>query len=229
MALILALETSTKSCSVTLAKGSEVLSVREATSDQYIHSEKLHVFIDEVMKEANCSFKDLQAVAVGKGPGSYTGLRIGVSAAKGLCFAIKIPLIAEDGLRLLVHQFLSEKEIQPDEIIIPMLDARRMEVYCSVHNSTGKRLSEIEAKVIDENSFAELKSKRIHLLGDGAAKCKELLKEPRFKYHSLEFPSSTTLALLAQAKFENKAFEDVAYFEPFYLKDFVAGKPKRLL
>lgn len=229
MALILNLETSTKNCSVALAENGQVLSLIEESSDQYIHSEKLHNFIEKALKQAGKTADQLEAVAVGKGPGSYTGLRIGVSAAKGFCFALDVPLISEDGLQILVSDFVKNQKVARGEFIISMLDARRMEVYCSVFDHMGKRLSDIEARIIDENSFADLEAPRIHLMGDGAAKCREILSAKRFVVHSLEFPSASALAPIAAQKFEQGQFEDVAYFEPFYLKDFVAGKPKPLL
>lgn len=230
MALILNLETSTKNCSVALADNGQVIECIEESSDQYIHSEKLHVFIDQVLKEAKATPQDLGAIAVGKGPGSYTGLRIGISAAKGFAYTLSIPLISMDGLQLLTERLLQEEApIKEGDIIIPMIDARRMEVFCAVYNYTGQRQTEIEAKVIDETSFSELQSNTIHLLGDGSDKCRETLRESRFQYHSLEYPSAKELSKLSYSKFLNKEFEDTAYFEPFYLKDFIAGKPKKLL
>lgn len=229
MALILNLETSTKNCSVAVGNEEGILSFREESSEQYIHSEKLHVFIQEAMQEAGCDFADLQAVAVGKGPGSYTGLRIGISSAKGFCYGLNLPLISVDGLQTLVSEFLDEHSLEENEVLIPMLDARRMEVYCATHNHRGERQSEIEALVIDENSFSDLKVEKIHLIGDGAEKCKEVLIDPRFVLHDLKYPSAQSLNVLGQQHFIQQQFEDVAYFEPFYLKDFVAGKPKKLL
>ncbi len=229
MALILNLETSTKSCSVALGRGDEILAFREESSDQYIHSEKLHVFIEEVLKEAKVAYDDLRAIAVGMGPGSYTGLRIGVSAAKGFCFALGIPLISADGLQILTDDFIATHKVKRGEAIIPMLDARRMEVYCVVHDYKGERKKDIEAKVIDEDSFSKIKSSKIHLIGDGAEKCKEVLSDERFVFHELQYPSAKALNNIAQQHFAAKKFRDVAYFEPFYLKDFVAGKPKKLL
>ncbi len=229
MALILNLETSTKSCSVALGRGDQILAFREESSDQYIHSEKLHVFIEETLKEAKVTFKNLKAIAVGMGPGSYTGLRIGISAAKGFCYALEIPLISVDGLQVLVDDFIAKTKVKRGEVVIPMLDARRMEVYCAVHDYKGERKQDIEAKVIEANSFIKLKAPKIHLIGDGAEKCKGVLTDERFVFHDLKYPSAMALNQIAQQHYANRRFRDVAYFEPFYLKDFVAGKPKRLL
>lgn len=229
MALILSLETSTKSCSVALCRGSEVLAFREESSDQYIHSEKLHVFMEETLKEAHVSYNQLEAIAVGMGPGSYTGLRIGISAAKGLCYALQLPLLSVDGIQVLAHEFALKHKPDAKDIIIPMLDARRMEVYCAIHNNLGERVQDIEARVIDSEAFADVDAHHIHLLGDGAEKCKAVLTDSRFKIHDIQYPSARTLNTIAQQHLIAGNFRDVAYFEPFYLKDFVAGKPKKLL
>lgn len=229
MAIILSIETSSKNCSVCLSKDGETLMLKEAQSDQYIHSEKLHVFIEEAVKESKLTFDQIEAVAVTKGPGSYTGLRIGVSAAKGLCFSLQIPLIAVDSLKVLAHQFLIQSNIDSTDLVIPMIDARRMEVYCAVYNSDGDITRPIEAKIIEENSFENILASKIHLLGDGALKTKDILGTEKFEYHNMDYPSAQTLSLLASEKMKNNDFEDVAYFEPYYLKNFVAGKPKKLL
>jgi len=229
MALILSIETSTKNCSVALAENGKVLSLKEETSDQYIHSEKLHVFIKECMAKAGRELKELSAVAVGKGPGSYTGLRIGVSAAKGLCYALGLPLISENGLAILTNDFLAKNTLGENEIIMPMIDARRMEVYTAAFDGRGKALNSIEAMVIEEGTNLYPDFSKIHLLGDGSEKCKAVLASDRYVFHNIEFPSAAALAAIAQAKFDNQDFEDMAYFEPFYLKDFIAGKPKKLL
>ncbi|MGB0175684.1 MAG: tRNA (adenosine(37)-N6)-threonylcarbamoyltransferase complex dimerization subunit type 1 TsaB, partial [Owenweeksia sp.] len=193
MALILALETSTKNCSVALAEGDKILASREESSNQYIHSEKLHLFIQETLSSAGCSAKKLEAVAVGKGPGSYTGLRIGVSAAKGLCYALHIPLIAMDGLNILAQGFAEQNHPGETELILPMLDARRMEVYTAVFDHKAQRQSPIEAKVLEEGCFADLVSETIHLIGDGAEKAKSVLPEERFQLHDMPYPSAKIL------------------------------------
>lgn len=229
MALILNFETSTKNCSVALADGGKVLSIIEESSDQYIHSEKLHVFIEKCMWNAGRKLSELDAVAVGKGPGSYTGLRIGVSAAKGLCYALSIPLISENGLTIMAHDFLQNNSLGESAEVIPMIDARRMEVYKAHFDVKGSQLSEISAAVIETTDALQTEALEVHLIGDGAAKCKEILSTEKYSYHDLEFPSARALAIIAEEKYLAKQFEDVAYFEPFYLKDFIAGKPKKLL
>lgn len=229
MALILSLETSTNLCSVALSRDGETFAVREESSEKYIHSEKLHLFIDGLMQEYKLPYADLDAVAVGKGPGSYTGLRIGVSAAKGFAFALDIPLISVNGLRNLTYQLIKTEKIGTDDMLIPMLDARRMEVYCACFSFAGKQLKPVEAKIIDASSFEDLEVEPIHLFGDGAEKCKPVLTDSRFIFHDLKYPNARALGALAFAEFQEKAFEDIAYFEPFYLKDFVAGKPRKLL
>ena len=216
MALILNIETATKNCSVTLSKDGKTLAIRELSEQNFSHAEKLHVFIEELLSETNVALKDVQAIAVSQGPGSYTGLRIGVSAAKGLCYALSIPLIALDTLEILA------RKIQVNSgVIIPMIDARRLEVYSAFFDSNYAKIRETKAEVIDENSFQE-ETEILHLIGDGAMKFKENLIDEKFKYYpEIQFPSAADMSLISFQKFQNKQFEDVAYFEPFYLKDFV--------
>ena len=216
MALILNIETATKNCSVALSKAGKTLAIRELSEQNFSHAEKLHVFIEELFLETNLKLQDLNAVAVSQGPGSYTGLRIGVSAAKGLCYALSIPLIALDTLEILA------RKIQVNSgIIIPMIDARRLEVFSAFIDSSFTKIRAIKAEVIDENSYQE-ESEILHLIGDGAMKFKEILTDEKFHYYpEIQFPSAAEMGLISFQKFENKQFEDVAYFEPFYLKDFV--------
>lgn len=218
--IILSVETATKQCSVALTEGEKLLACEELAEEQYTHAEKLHEFINQVVTQAGLSFSDLDAVAVSKGPGSYTGLRIGVSAAKGLCYALNIPLLAHSTLEVLAQQ------INPDEgLIIPMIDARRMEVFTCVFDSNKHYIEMPNAKVIEPNSFSEYKDK-IHLVGDGALKCREVLSEPKFVYYPDNiYPSAKDMTALNLKKYQEKSFEGVAYFEPYYLKDFqVNGK-----
>ena len=219
MAFILNIETATKNCSVSLAYNGDVVALKEYAGEGYAHAEKLHVFIEEVLKKAGTDYTELDAVAVSKGPGSYTGLRIGVSAAKGFCYALGIPLIAVDTLEIMARC------ISPQEgLIVPMIDARRMEAYTAVFNAGYTMLREIKAEVITAESFSELKG-TVHLLGDGAPKCKELLHDGKFVYHDRYlYPSAAQMAPLSFARYKISDTVDVAYFEPFYLKDFIAGK-----
>jgi tRNA threonylcarbamoyladenosine biosynthesis protein TsaB len=216
MALILNIETATKNCSVALSKAGKTLAIRELSEQNFSHAEKLHVFIEELFLETNLKLQDLNAVAVSQGPGSYTGLRIGVSAAKGLCYALSIPLIALDTLEILA------RKIQVNSgIIIPMIDARRLEVFSAFFDSSFTKIRAIKAEVIDENSYQE-ESEILHLIGDGAMKFKEILTDEKFHYYpEIQYPSAAEMGLISFQKFQNNQFEDVAYFEPFYLKDFV--------
>jgi tRNA threonylcarbamoyladenosine biosynthesis protein TsaB len=223
LALILNIETATKNCSVSLAENGEILVIRELNDGNYSHAEKLHPFIQEILDEAKILLSDIDAVAVSKGPGSYTGLRIGVSAAKGICFAVEKPLISIETLKSLAYS------ISVDEgVIVPMLDARRMEVYSAVYDTNYEELREIKAEIIDENSFdSELSSGKVYFLGDGAAKCKEVIINGNAVFVEDEFPSSKEMAMLSYVKYKKNDIEDVAYFEPFYLKDFIAIPEKK--
>ena len=216
MALILNIETATKNCSVALAKDGQTIAIREIATQNFSHAEKLHVFIEELLEETNLKLQDLSAIAASQGPGSYTGLRIGVSAAKGLCYALSIPLIAVDTLELLARKI----EIQSG-IIVPMIDARRMEVFCAFFDSMYAKIKETKAEIIDETSYQDI-SETMHLIGDGAMKFKNVLTDKKFQYYpEIEFPSANEMSIVSFQKFQNKQLEDVAYFEPFYLKDFV--------
>ncbi|MCG2610809.1 tRNA (adenosine(37)-N6)-threonylcarbamoyltransferase complex dimerization subunit type 1 TsaB [Flavobacterium sp. SM15] len=222
MAYILNIETATKNCSVTIAHDGAILSSIEVADQGYSHAEKLHVFFEEALKEAGITFQDLNAVGVSQGPGSYTGLRIGVSAAKGLCYALGIPLIATDTL-----EALSRKISVNHGIIIPMIDARRMEAFTAIFSRDYEKIRETQAEIIDQTTYSEC-SETIHLIGDGASKCKEVLTSDKFVYHDeVIYPSAREMALMSFEKYKKSDFVDVAYFEPFYLKDFVmTTKPK---
>lgn len=223
MALILNIETTTTQCSVSVAKDGEVLAYREENAENYIHAEKLHVFIKEALQEAGVVFSDMEAVAVSKGPGSYTGLRIGVSAAKGFCFALDIPLIGIETLQLLALSFPIQKGS-----VVAMLDARRMEVYSAIFNEKHQQIRSTQAEVITGISFREyLEKGAVYFVGPGAAKCKAVIAHPHAVFpEPLQYPSARLMATLAEARFRAGFFEDVAYFEPHYLKDFVAGEAK---
>jgi tRNA threonylcarbamoyladenosine biosynthesis protein TsaB len=215
---ILNIETATKNCSVAIAKGGQVLVARDIATEGYSHAEKLHVFIEESLRESNIKFTDLSAIAVSKGPGSYTGLRIGVSAAKGFCYALGIPLISIDTLEVLARQL----EVS-EGLIIPMIDARRMEVYSAVFNSQYDKINAVTAEIISADSYSG-ETQKMHIVGDCQEKIKTALSGENFIYHdNIMFPSAKQMASLSHAKFRNDDFEDVAYFEPFYLKDFMVG------
>lgn len=220
---ILHIETATKNCSVAVSKYSEVLCCKEFADAGYAHAEMLHVFIEEALQEAQITPNDLSAIAVGSGPGSYTGLRIGVSAAKGLCYALQIPLIAVDTLEILAQQV---KNISSG-FIVPMIDARRMEVYSAVFDSNKTKIRETQAEILSENSFENIEDK-IYCIGDSNEKAKAVLTQDKFVFlDQFVYPSAKDMVALAYLKFENKQWEDVAYYEPFYLKDFIALKSSK--
>ncbi|GGD19322.1 tRNA (adenosine(37)-N6)-threonylcarbamoyltransferase complex dimerization subunit type 1 TsaB [Hyunsoonleella pacifica] len=222
MSIILSLETATTNCSVALSKHGQTIALKEDARNGYSHAEKLHVFINEVLKEANVKRSDIDAVAVSKGPGSYTGLRIGVSAAKGLCFALDKPLISLPTLEVLAQQVSIE-----EGVIIPMLDARRMEVYSAIFDAKYNQTRDTQAQILDESSFSEfLKQGNVYFIGSGVEKTKEIIEYPNAVFIENKLPSANEMGALAYDKHKISDTEDVAYFEPYYLKDFVAIKPK---
>ena len=222
MALILNIETATTNCSVSISKEGETLVLKEDYDKNYSHAERLHLYIDDVLKEAKIDSKNLAAIAISKGPGSYTGLRIGVSAAKGLCFALNKPLISVPTLEALAHQVKAN-----DGVIVAMLDARRMEVYSAIFDANYNQIRETQAQVLDENAFAEyLEKGKVYFIGNGVEKTKALINHSNAIFIEGKLPSSKEMSLLAYNKYKKSNTEDVAYFEPYYLKDFVALKPK---
>ena len=225
MAYILHLETSTKQCSVALAFEGKLLKSRVLNLNSFSHSEKLHLFINEVLQEAGLTPKDLGAIAISKGPGSYTGLRIGVAAAKGLCFALDLPLIALNSLEVMVIP----QNTDGFDYIIPMLDARRMEVYTAIFDAEKKWVQETSALVLSEDAYLDIVGlKRCLLFGDGASKFKELQSKINAKYlPEVHFPNAEDMVAMAWVKFSKNDFESLAYFEPFYLKDFQVTPPKQ--
>ena len=227
MALILNLETATKVCSVALGKDGSLLALKEYHGE-YSHAEKLTVFVEEILKEAGLKLSDLDAIAISKGPGSYTGLRIGVSTAKGFCFALDKPLIAISTLQSMANK-PSLKENTGNVLLCPMIDARRMEVYCAFYNMHNNLARDIAAEIIDEHSFEDILQKyKVIFLGDGAEKCKAILSQHQNAiFADNVFPSATDMITLSESAFHDKQFEDVAYFEPYYLKDFVTTTPKK--
>jgi len=220
MALILCIETATTNCSISLALDGELLALKEDYNNQYSHAERLHVFIKEILAENRFSAEDLDAIAVSKGPGSYTGLRIGVSAAKGFCFSLDIPLISVPTLTSLAHQ-VGQGEA---DFIFPLLDARRMEVYTAGFDAEKEQIMETQAKILDETSFREyLEKGKLAFIGDGVAKFREICTHENAVFIEGKLPSAKEMGVLAHKKFLEEDFEDVAYFEPYYLKDFLLG------
>lgn len=233
MSLILCIETGTDICSVGIARNGELLSLRESGEGRD-HARNLGLFVDELLRETGVAPDELDAVAVGKGPGSYTGLRIGVSFAKGMCYGLQIPLIAVGSLDALTEVAaedydagIIDVENWEEALLVPMVDARRMEVYTQIFTTDVKPLSEVSAEIVTENSFEKWRSERqIVIFGNGAAKCKDILPDATF----VEIvPSARGLARLAQERLDAGLTEDIAYFEPFYLKDFVVIPSKKKL
>lgn len=234
MALILCIETGTDICSVGIARDGELVSLRESDEGRD-HARKVGVFVDELLRESGISPDDLNAVAVGKGPGSYTGLRIGVSFAKGLCYGLQKPLLAVGSLDALAavaredyEAGILQIENWDDALLCPMIDARRMEVYAQVFDSKGVARNEVSAEIIDADSFSTFRNqgRPFVIFGNGARKCSEILKGVQLVDVA---PSARGLARLAQLAFDAGITEDIAYFEPFYLKDFMITTSKKRL
>ena len=222
MSYILNIETATKNCSVALAKEGKTILCKEIAEEGYSHAERLHVFIEEIIKEVGITFQDLSAIAVSQGPGSYTGLRIGVSAAKGLCFALGVPLIAVDTLQVLASQAKAS-----EGLIVPMLDARRMEVYSAIFTPNFENKRAVQAEIITENSFEEL-NETLYFVGDCTEKCKAVLTKENYIFlEQIKYPSAKEMSFLSFEKYKKNDTVDVAYFEPYYLKDFMMTVSKK--
>ncbi|MDE6483640.1 MAG: tRNA (adenosine(37)-N6)-threonylcarbamoyltransferase complex dimerization subunit type 1 TsaB [Rikenellaceae bacterium] len=233
MSLILCIETGTNICSAALSHDGALLSLRESEEGRD-HAQRLASFIDELLRENDIDADELDAVAVGMGPGSYTGLRIGTSVAKGICYGAGKPLIGVSSLKSLAMVAVEDYnagiiECGPIEemLLCPMIDARRMEVYSAVYDSAGDELLPVDARIIDEDSLSDfMPDRQMLLFGGGASKCRDVMRRPGLVYASVA-PSARGMAALADSKFKNGEFENVAYFEPFYLKEFVAGISKK--
>ncbi|MDR1130069.1 MAG: tRNA (adenosine(37)-N6)-threonylcarbamoyltransferase complex dimerization subunit type 1 TsaB [Prevotellaceae bacterium] len=224
--IILGIETGGDNCSVVLSKGCEIIALKEKAGRE--HSKYLSVFIDDVVRDSGLSYSDIDAVAVGKGPGSYTGLRIGVGTAKGICYGVGKPLIAINSLLSLVSTCRNVLSPASSSLVYcPLIDARRLEVYTALFDMSLHQLSDTEAMIISENSFAEiLSTQKVCFFGSGAKKCKEIIKSPNAIFADIE-NSASGLVYPAVEAFNNSQFEDAAYFEPFYLKDFVVTEKKK--
>lgn len=220
---ILNIETSTTNCSVSISENGFLIGLKEDNSLQYSHAERLHIYIDEVLKSANVSKSQLTAIGISKGPGSYTGLRIGVSTAKGLCYALNIPLISAPTLQSLALQVSN-----PQGPIVAMLDARRSEVYSAIFDDSYNEIRQTLAEIITLNSYDELlKLSPVYFIGSGVTKSQELISHPNTKFIKNKLPSASQMCNLTHSKFIANDFEDVAYFEPYYLKDFIAIPSKK--
>lgn len=227
MALILSLESATPACSAALHRHGQLIGFRNSSQDQSASSQ-LAVMIQDLLRSYEIVPEQLEAIAVSAGPGSYTGLRIGVATAKGLCFALDIPLIGLDTLAVLTQQVISQAK--PSQLLCPMLDARRMEVYCSVVTVAGEVVEETQARVIDETSFETLLAQQeIVFFGSGAEKCRAVIHHPNARFISGMVPAASDMGSLAERRFQEKKFDNHFDFEPYYLKDFVAKKPKSII
>lgn len=233
MSLILCIETGTDICSVGVARDGELISLRESDEGRD-HAKKVGVFVDELLRETGISPDELDAVAVGMGPGSYTGLRIGVSFAKGLCYGLGIPLVAVGSLDAMAAVAIEDNDAGildvdnwENAVLCPMVDARRMEVYTRLFDAKGNALSDVTAEVVTEQTFADVRRERqLVMFGNGAAKCREVLHDATYINIT---PSARGLARLAEQRLSAGQIEDIAYFEPFYLKDFIVIPSKKKL
>ena len=224
--IILHIETSTNICSIAVSENGQCL-FSKSDSEGMNHAALLSVFIAEAMEFLNSASKKLDAIAVSSGPGSYTGLRIGVSTAKGLCYGLDIPLIAVSTLEILTANALQVAETTDDTLFCPMIDARRMEVYAAFYNQEGIIQREISADIIEENSYSEiLENHSVYFFGNGAEKCKTTLTHPNARFIDGMYPLAENMILLAEKAYNEKKFVDVAYFEPFYLKEFYTTAAK---
>lgn len=229
MSCILHIETSTEVCSVALSQDGTTIFVKEDFKGPS-HAVLLGVFVDEALSFAESHAMPLDAVAVSCGPGSYTGLRIGVSMAKGICYGLGIPLIAIPTPEVLCVPVLLEHELEEDALLCPMIDARRMEVYAAVYDRALRPVRAIGADIIDENSYLEFLDKHpVYFFGNGAAKCRQSITHPNARFINDINPLARWMFPLAEKTVAKEDFKDVAYFEPFYLKEFVASVPKKLL
>ena len=221
MALILAIETTTRNCSVALFQNEKLLVLKEDYSDDYSHAEQLTLFVIEAMKETQFTLNNINAIALSKGPGSYTGLRIGTSTAKGLCYSLEIPLISISTLEAMAYSMALKEKFK---LFCPMIDARRMEVFSAIYNQENKEIRTVKADVVDEQTYKDYLVREVLFFGDGALKCKDIINNKNAHFLEGVSPSASNLGVLANTKFIKRDFEDVAYFEPYYLKDFIAGK-----
>ena len=226
MALILQIETAVSSCSIALALDGKVIASKER-HERNIHASHITLFIREVAEQAGKLLTDIDAVAVSMGPGSYTGLRIGISAAKGLCYALDTPLIAVNTLQSMAAGLISSGLFPDRDLYCPMIDARRMEVYTAMYDQKLNERLNTRAEILEKGSFSGLlTANRIVFFGDGAFKCSDIIDGPDATIYTGFVNSAADMSRLAFEKFNKQAFEDVAYFEPYYLKDFLVIKPK---
>jgi len=230
MSTIINIETSTEVCSVALCKDNEVIALKE-NKEGLNHAKLVTIFVEALLEEAKLDIKEIDAISISKGPGSYTGLRIGVSTAKGLCYGAQIPMIGINTLQAISVEAIKRAEnIDKDTWFCPMIDARRMEVFCAFFDTNNKQQEDIKAVIVDQDSFKEiLNERKVVFFGNGAEKCKETITHKNAIFIDNIRNSAANMAALSNEAFKNQSFEDVAYFEPFYLKDFVAIPSKKKL
>lgn len=232
MAYILQLESSTAVCSVALSRDGKPVDLLEDTAGQN-HARLMPVYADQILRKNGVNPAELAAVAVSAGPGSYTGLRIGVSLAKGICYANRVPLIAVSPLQALCAGVIADSsrlgiQLAETDRLVPMIDARRMEVYTATYSASNDELAPVTSRIVDEAAFAgELENHRLYFFGNGAAKCQAVIRHPNACFVPDRYTSAQFMCTLAYQSYRNGAFADLAYFEPFYLKDFIAGTPKK--
>jgi len=223
---LLHIETSTELCSVALSRGNTCLAIKENAEGKN-HAAVLTLFIDDLLKENHVFIDQIDAVAVSSGPGSYTGLRIGLSTAKGMCYGGNIPLIAVPTLQTMSLGFAQQFDVPEDALLCPMIDARRMEVYTALYDRNGRQIEKVSAEIITEDSYASwLDSHPVYFFGNGAAKCRTIITHPNTVFPEGFVHSARYMLQPALQAYREKRFEDTAYFEPFYLKDFIAGPKK---
>jgi len=224
MSLLLTIETTTKNCSVAIFENSTLLVHKEHNSNEYLHAEYLTLFIEEAVKKIGINLKEIDGIALSKGPGSYTGLRIGTSTAKALCYSLDIPLVSVSTLRYMAFAMSTKEEYK---FYCPMIDARRMEVFTSIYDQYNNEVREIKADIVDEGMYKQFLRDRVVFFGDGALKCKHIITNSNAYFIDNIFPSAKDMGVLANDRFVKECFEDIAYFEPYYLKDFIAGAKKK--
>ena len=204
-----------------LFENERLLALKEQYSDDYSHAEQLTLFIIDIMKETQFTLSNINAISISKGPGSYTGLRIGTSTAKGLCYSLEIPLISISTLEAMAYNMALKEKF---ELFCPMIDARRMELFSAIYNKENIQIRSVKADVVDEQTYKEYLIKEVLFFGDGALKCKDIINNKNAHFLEGINPSASNLGVLSNKKFIKGDFEDTAYFEPYYLKDFIAGK-----
>ena len=224
MALLLTIETTTKNCSVALFNNNKLIQVKEKFSEKYIHAEQLTSFIYLLMDEHNIKLNQLDCVVLSKGPGSYTGLRVGTSTAKGICYALDIPLVVVSTLKSMAYGILESEDYN---FYCPMIDARRMEVFAAIYDSENNQIREVRSDIVDEKTYSDFLESKVLFFGDGSAKCRSIIKHKNAFFIDDFLPSAKHLGRIGFSKYLANNFEDVAYFEPYYLKDFLPGLKKK--